>query len=191
MAKVKLGPSTLAFPMPAFLVGANVSGKPNFMAVAWGGIACSRPPMITVALQHHRYTYKGIQENGTFSVNIPSEDLVTETDYCGIFSGAKTDKVKICGFQVFYGEMETAPMIEQCPLNLECKLFQVVELGSHALVIGEIIQTHTNENCLTDGRVDAAKIKPFIYTEGLATQYQAFGKTLGPAFKIGRSLKPG
>jgi len=187
--KVKLGPRPLVYPMPSFLVGATVDGKPNFMAVAWGGIACSNPPMLTVALQHHRYTYKGIKNTGTFSVNIPSTDLVTETDYCGIVSGSKTDKNLVCGFTIFYGKLENAPLIEQCPLNLECKVVHILGLGSHALIIGEVIETYVNQDCLTEGEPDAAKIKPFIYTEGPLAQYQAFGEVLAPAFNIGRKLK--
>jgi flavin reductase (DIM6/NTAB) family NADH-FMN oxidoreductase RutF len=187
--KVTLGPRTLVYPMPSFLVGANVEDSANFMAVAWGGIACSRPPMVSVALQHHRYTYKGIKQTGTFSVNIPSQDQVTETDYCGIVSGSKADKNKICGFKVFYGKLEKAPMIEQCPVNLECKVVHVLDLGSHALIIGEVVETYINTDCLTGGEPDPTKIKPFIYTEGPVAQYQAFGEVLAPAFKVGRKLK--
>ena len=187
--KITLGPRPLVYPMPSFLVGANVEGGPNFMAVAWGGIACSRPPMVSVALQHHRYTYKGIKQKGTFSVNIPSQDQVTETDYCGIVSGAKADKNKVCGFKVFYGKLETAPMIEQCPMNLECKVVHVLDLGSHALIIGEVMETYINQDCLTEGEPDATKIKPFIYTEGPLAQYYSFGEVLAPAFKVGRKLK--
>jgi flavin reductase (DIM6/NTAB) family NADH-FMN oxidoreductase RutF len=189
MQKVTLGPQPLVYPMPAFLVGALVDGKPNFMAVAWGGIACSNPPMLTVALQHHRYTYKGIKEHGTFSVNIPSTDLVAETDYCGIVSGSKADKNTVCRFKVFFGKMETAPMIEQCPLNLECKVFQILDLGSHALIIGQIMETHVTAECTTDGQPDIDKIKPFAFIDGKIMNYQALGEVLAPAFKIGRKLK--
>ncbi len=187
--KRTLGPQTLVYPMPAFLVGALVDGKPNFMTAAWGGIACSNPPMLTIALQHHRYTYKGIKEKGTFSVNIPSTNLVTETDYCGVVSGSKADKNLACRFTVFFGKLETAPMIEQCPVNLECKVFQVIDLGSHALIIGQIMETHVTEECLTDGQPDVNKIKPFAFTHGHNPNYQAFGEVLAPAFKVGKKLK--
>ena len=123
MKKIALGPQTLIYPMPAFLIGASVDGKPNFMTAAWSGIAASTPPMITVALQHHRYTLKGIKENGAFSVNVPSAKLAKETDYCGLVSGTtKADKVKECNFKIFYGKTKNAPLIEQCPVNLECKV---------------------------------------------------------------------
>ena len=189
MSKVKMGPSTFVCPQPVFLVGANVDGKPNFMTVSWGGIACERPPMISVAIRHNRYTYKGIRQTSYFSVNIPSEDMVIETDYCGIVSGAKANKVEVCRFKVFYGKLKNAPMIEQCPVNLECKLVHTLDLGSHALLIGKIEETHLTESCLTNSKPDIAKIKPFIYSEGSTDQYQAFGDFIASAFRAGRALK--
>ena len=188
--KVALGPQTLVYPMPSFLVGANVDGKPNYMTVAWGGIACSNPPMLTIALQHHRHTYKGIKALGAFSVNVPSADLVTETDYCGIVSGSKSDKNAVTGFKTFYGKLGNAPMIEQCPLNLECKVAHILDLGSHALIIGQIMETHVDSDCLTGGQPDVAKIKPFTFTQGTSVTYNTLGEALAPAFEVGRKLKP-
>ncbi len=96
MGKVLMGPQTWIYPMPALLIGVNVDDKPSFMAVAWSGIANGEPPMISVALRHQRYTLRGIRQNLAFSVNVPSADLVRETDYCGLASGSKVDKVKVC-----------------------------------------------------------------------------------------------
>jgi flavin reductase (DIM6/NTAB) family NADH-FMN oxidoreductase RutF len=189
MSKVQLGPKTLIYPMPTFLVGANVDDKPNFMAVAWGGISNLDPPMISVAVSHQRHTNKGIKQNKTFSVNIPSVDLVKETDYCGIVSGFKVDKVKICGFKVFYGRLKSAPMIEQCPLNLECSLAHVIDLGSHDLIIGKIEETHISDNCLTGGKPDAAKVNPLIYITGELPYYRALGEVVARAFSIGKELQ--
>jgi len=189
MSKILMGPQTLIYPMPALLVGANVDDKPNFMAVAWGGIANGEPPMISVAIRHQRYTLKGIKQNMTFSVNVPSTDVVKETDYCGIISGAKVNKAQVCRFKVFYGRLDKAPLIEQCPVNLECKVVHILDLGSHSLVIGQIEETHVSDNCLTDGKPDVNKIKPFIYTTSPAIQYQALGKVIAKAFNIGKELK--
>ena len=189
MSKVQLGPQTLAYPMPAFLVGATVDDKPNFMAVAWGGISNHVPPMISVAVRHQRHTNKGIKQNKTFSVNIPSVEMVRETDYCGIASGAKVDKVKTCGFKVFYGKLKTAPMVEQCPLNLECSLAQVIDLGTHDLIVGKIEETYVSEGCLTDGKPDAVKINPLIYTPGDTPHYRALGDFVDRAFSVGKELK--
>ncbi len=191
MNKMLMGPQTLIYPMPVLLVGANVDGKPNFLAVAWGGIANGEPPMISVAIRHSRYTLKGIQQNLTFSVNIPSCDMVREADYCGIKSGAKVDKVAVCQFRIFYGKLDSAPLIEQCPVNLECKVMHILNLGSHSLVVGRIEETHISENCLTDGKPDVGKIKPFIYTTTPFENYQAFGEVIARAFSIGKQLKTG
>ena len=176
MAKVTVENKTLVYPMPAFVIGANVDGKPNFMTAAWSGIAGSTPPMITVALQHHRHTLKGMKQNMTFTVNVPSVDLVKETDYCGVVSGSKTDKVADCHFKVFYGKLTTAPMIEQFPVNLECKVMHILDLGSHELVVGRIEETYISEECLTDGKPDVNKIKPIVYA---GRRYMALGEAVG------------
>jgi flavin reductase (DIM6/NTAB) family NADH-FMN oxidoreductase RutF len=189
MKKITLGAQTIVYPMPAFLIGADVAGKANFMTAAWSGIACSKPPMLTVALQHHRHTLKGIKENGTFSVNVPSQDQVGETDYCGLVSGTRQDKVADCGFTVFYGQLKTAPLIEQCPLNLECKVVHILNLGSHALVVGQIEETHVSEACLTDGLPDADKLEPIIYSSGAEKRYHGLGAVLAKAFSVGQDLK--
>ncbi|MFC2069368.1 flavin reductase family protein [Chloroflexota bacterium] len=188
MNKIKMGPRGLIYPMPAFLVGTNVDSKPNFMTVAWGGIANGEPPMISMAIRPNRYTHKGIRQSSAFSVNIPSTDMVQETDYCGIVSGIKVDKMNVCKFKVFYGKTDGAPLIEQCPVNLECKVIHFLNLGSHSLIIGEIEETHVSESCLTDNNPDVDKIKPLIYTTGTtgqARQYRSLGESLGKAYYIG------
>lgn len=188
MAKIPIGPQTLIYPMPVLLIGANVDGKPNFMTVAWGGIANGDPPMISVAIRHQRHTLQGVRQNWTYSVNVPSSDLVKETDYCGIKSGSRVDKVEVCKFKVFYGNLSTAPLIEQCPINMECKVMHILDLGSHSLVIGRIEEVHVSEDCLTDGKPDAKKIKPLIYTGSPDSQYLDFGKVIAKSHTIGREL---
>lgn len=188
MKKTALGPMTLLFPKPALLIGANTSGKPNFMTVAWGGIANQSPPMLSMAIRPSRYTYKGIEENRTFSVNIPSEDQVTETDYCGLVSGLKNDKSAACGFTVFYGKLETAPLIAQCPVNLECSLVKVVDLKTHALCIGQIEEVLVSDDCLTDGKPDVEKVRPLIYSAGLEMAYYGLGERLASGFQVGKKL---
>ena len=141
MEKVKLGPETLLYPMPAVLVGAMVGDKPNFMTVAWCGIAASTPPAISVAIRRARYTLEGINASGIFSVNVPSADLAQKVDYCGLYTGHKRDKSQI--FQVEYGRLQTAPLIKECPVNLECKVIHSFDLSSHMLIIGQIMETHS------------------------------------------------
>jgi flavin reductase (DIM6/NTAB) family NADH-FMN oxidoreductase RutF len=189
MSKIKLGAQLLAYPMPAFLVGANVDGKPNLTTVAWGGIANGEPPMVAIALRHPRHTNKGIRQNRTFSVNIPSADLVKETDYCGIISGSKVNKLDACKFTVFYGKLGTAPLIEQCPVNLECQMVHMLDLGTHDLIVGRIEETYITEACLTDGKPDMNKINPLSFIMGTTSYYRAVGDILGQAFSIGKELR--
>ena len=189
MPKLKMEPTRWMYPRPALLVGANVQGRANFMAVGGGGVADAGPPMIGVPIRHFQYTLKGILENMTFSVNTPSVDLVEETDYCGVVSGRKVDKVKACGFDVFYGDLRTAPMIGQCPLNLECEVVHVLNLGTHAFVIGEVKATFINDDCLTDARPDLAKMKPMAFNLEAST-YSMIGPVVAKAFGVGRDFKP-
>jgi len=185
MEKVKLGPQTLLFPMPAVLVGSQVDEKPTFMTAAWCAIASFRPTAVSVAMQRKRYTLIGVNEQETFSVNIPSADLAQAVDYCGLHSGKKSDKSQI--FEVFYGVLETAPLIQECPLNLECKKIHALELGSHTLVVGEVVETYINEGCLTDGKADPEKIDPLVYSPG-AQNYHRLGEVIARAFHVGKEI---
>jgi flavin reductase (DIM6/NTAB) family NADH-FMN oxidoreductase RutF len=125
----------------------------------------------------------------TFSVNIPSTDLVKETDYCGLVSGAKTDKVRDCNFKIFYGVLKNAPLIEQCPVNIECEVQHILNMGSHSLVVGRIIETHVSEDCLTNGQPDVNKIRPLIYNPRPSPGYYAIGKKVAKAFSVGKEIK--
>ncbi|MFC2063032.1 flavin reductase family protein [Chloroflexota bacterium] len=189
MAKVAIGARPLLYPLPTVLVGANVDGRPNFSAYAWCGIVNSKPPMLSIAFQHKRHTLKGVKRNGTFSVNIPSVDLVKETDYCGIVSGRKTNKVTDCKFTIFYGKLASAPLITECPINLECQALHILNLGSHEMVVGQIEEIYATESCLTNGEPDVTKIKPFLWVAHPTNQYMEFGKSIGEAFSIGNQLK--
>jgi len=189
MEKTRLGATTFVFPMPAFLVGANINNQPNFLTAAWGSMACGTPPMVSIAINHSRYTLEGIKENGVFSVCVPSVEQVTEVDCCGLYSGSHYDKVAACKFKTFYGELLQAPMIEQCPICLECRVVQMPNLGGHVLVIGEIIETYVDKDCLTDGKPDVRKIRPLIYSSGNKKEYFSFGESIAPAYSKGKELK--
>ena len=172
--------------MPVSLVGAQVDGKPNFLAVAWFSMVSYKPPRIAIALGKGHYTNPGIKENKTFSVCLPSEDMAEITDYCGIVSGKKTDKSEI--FDLFYGELDTAPMIKDCPLNMECTLVDVVESSMNEIFIGEIVGTYTEEKFLTDGKSDFKKIKPLILSQP-DTSYWRLGEPLAKAWSVGKKYK--
>lgn len=186
MSHVKLGPKPFLLPQPAVLVGTLVDGVPNFMLAAWCGMANHTPPMVTVAVRPSRHTQRGIQAHRAFSLNIPSTELVTRADYCGIASGAKVDKSTV--FPSVPGVLEGAPVIPECPLVLECRLVQTVELPTHHLHLGEIVEVHADPACLVDGAPDLGKVDPLIYsiTDG---QYWAVGAPVGKAFLVGRQLK--
>ena len=170
--------------MPTVLVGANVKGKPNYMTAAWATVACMAPPMVCVAINKARYTAKGIEENKTFSLNIPSIKQVVETDHCGLISGAQEDKSKV--FESFYGKQKTAPLIEECPVNIECKLFTSVDCGSHLLYIGEVMEMYADKSCVTNGKPDIEKIHPIVYAQ--ATYFEV-GKQVDKAFSAGKKYK--
>lgn len=189
MKKVILGPQTVNYPLPAFLIGVEVNGRPNFMTAAWCSIANSDPPMISVAIRHQHYTCEGIKQNGNFSVNLPSVNLVKETDYCGIVSGAQKNKAATCGFKVFYGKLGTVPLIDECPVNIECKVVQELDLGSHRLFIAEIQETYASEDCLTNGEPDIHKIKPIVYNRSGKKTYHAIGEMVAQAFSVGMEIK--
>lgn len=171
-------------PMPAVLVGANVKGKPNFMTVAWAGVACMEPPMLAVAINKVRHTEKGIIENKTFSVNIPTAKNAVEMDYCGVTSGNKVDKSAV--FDTFYGKLKTAPLITDFPVNIECELRHTLELGSHNLHVGEVIDIHVAKEYMTAGVPDMTKIDPIVYT---GANYCHIGDIIGKAFSIGKGFK--
>ena len=186
MDKINLGSTIPAYPMPVSLVGAYVDGKPNFMAVAWFTMASYKPPRIAITLGKGHYTNPGIRENKTFSLCLPSEDMVEITDYCGIVSGKKTDKSEI--FDLFYGELKTAPLIRDCPLCIECKLVEIVESGPNEIFIGEIMGIYTEERFLIDGKLDFKKMKPLILSQP-DTSYWRLGEQVGKAWNIGKRYK--
>jgi flavin reductase (DIM6/NTAB) family NADH-FMN oxidoreductase RutF len=184
MDKITLGPMPYMSVMPALLVGAQVKGKPNYMVAAWATVACMAPPMVCVALNKTRYTVRGIEENRTFSLNVPSADLVAKVDYCGLVSGAQEDKSKI--FLSFYGNLKTAPLAVECPVNIECRLFESVDCGSHLLVIGEVVEIHADRACVVDGKPDTMASNPIVYAQ---TAYWQVGDQVAKAFSAGKELK--
>ena len=127
--KVTIGNNVFVYPMPVTLVGTQVDEKVNFMAVGWISRVNGNPPYIGIGINKNHYSNKGIIDSKGFSVNFPTADMMKETDYCGIVSGRKEDKSKL--FEVFYGKFESAPMIKDCSLNLECGLVETIEFPTH------------------------------------------------------------
>ena len=185
MEKIKIDNNAFIYPMPMAIVGSVVDGKANFMAVGWITRVNFKPPMIAIALGPH-HTNKGIEEHKVFSVNIPGVSLIEKTDYCGLVSGNKTDKSEI--FDVFYGDLKTAPLIRECPVCMACKVFDQVKLPFNTLFIGEIVEAFSEEHYLTDGIPDVTKIRPFTLTMP-DNNYWEVGKSIGKAWNIGKKLK--
>lgn len=185
MEKQKLGPQPLLYPMPAVLVGAMIEGRPNFMTAAWCGIVAFKPPALTVGINKERYTLKGIELQGAFSVNVPSTELVKKVDFCGIYSGKKKDKSQV--FKVFYGLSTQAPLIEECPVNLECQVRHVLDGGSHLVIMAEIMETHLSDHCFKAGKPDPTLIDPLMFA--LPDQhYYRVGEVVARAFHVGKEL---
>jgi flavin reductase (DIM6/NTAB) family NADH-FMN oxidoreductase RutF len=184
MEKQQIG-NNFFIPMPVVLVGTQVNGKDNFMAVGWCARVNGNPPMIACGIHNSHYTPQGIAETKTFSVNIPSSGLLEKTDYCGLVSGQKTDKSKV--FDVFYGSLKTAPMIRECPVTLECRLVQIVSLPTHSLCIGEIVGAYADSAAIMDGKPDFPEIDPLFLTMP-DNRYWTLGKYAGDAWSAGKKL---
>jgi flavin reductase (DIM6/NTAB) family NADH-FMN oxidoreductase RutF len=173
--------------MPTTLVGATVNQKPNFLTVAHVGILNhGTPQYLSIGLGKVHYSNAGINENGTFSICLPSEELMVETDYCGIMSGKKTDKAAL--FDVFYGDLKTAPMIRQCPVNMELKLHQVLDFKTHDIFVGELVQTHADDSVMNGDKIDIAKLRPLLF-DMASVKYWRLGPSLGNCWNVGKSLK--
>ncbi len=185
--KQSIGAKPLAFPTPTWVVGTyDMNGKPNAMTVAWGGICCSNPPCISVSLRKAPYSYAGIIENKAFTISIPSEDFVRETDYFGIASGKDENKFEATCLTPVRSELVPAPYVGEFPVVLECKLLHTLEIGLHTLFVGEIIDIKVDESVFGENKnPDIEKIKPVIYDTGNRSYY-SIGCNLGKAFSIGK-----
>ncbi len=182
-----LGPVNALYPMPTTLVGANVNKKANFLAVAHVGIMNhGTPQYLSIGLSKSHYTNAGIHENKTFSICLPSEDLMVKTDYCGIMTGKNTDKASL--FNIFYGETKTAPMIRECPVCMELTLKDVLTYGQHEIFIGEIKNTFAHETVLNSDKIDLGKVRPLIF-DMASLRYWSLGKPVGKCWSEGKTLK--
>lgn len=181
MEKIKIENQSVG-PFPAMIVGADVNGKANYAAVGAGGCACLEP-VLCVSLKNTHYTTKGIRENGYFSINIPSADLVNELDYCGLVSGADVDKSRV--FTAFYEENNSTPMAEECPLNFLCKVCDEKEIRGFTMFFGEIVAVYVNEDCLSNGRVNPVKINPIVM---MSFSYCNLNDVIGQPFVAGKNI---
>ena len=183
-----LGATTMLYPTPASVIGTyDKNGKPNIMTAAWVGICCSAPPCIAVSLRKDRYSYGNIVERGAFTVNIPPERYVKETDCVGIVTGREVDKFALTRLTPVKSDLVDAPYVKEFPLVLECKLRHTIEIGIHTQFIGEIIDVKADETILENELPDMEKLKPILYAPGVG-KYYGVGSYLGKAHSIGKKM---
>jgi len=188
--KKSVGATTLVYPTPVFVVGTyDRNDKPNVMTAAWAGICSSEPPCVALSIRKVRYTYGNIMDRKAFTISIPSEKFVKESDYFGIVSGKKEDKFENTGLTPIYSKTVDAPYVGEFPLVLECRVTHVADLGSHTQFIGEIKDVKVDEDCLDEeGVPDVSKILPFWYSPS-DHSYYAMGTNLGEAYRAGSEFR--
>ena len=185
MGKQQWKPGNMLYPLPAVMVSVtDGNGNDNIITIAWTGTVCTNPPMVSISVRKSRYSYEMLKNTGEFVINLTTEKLAFATDYCGVKSGRDVDK---------FGEMKLtrgkasfvkAPLIEEAPVNIECRVTSVQELGSHVLFLADVLAVHADEAYMDEnGKFDLQKANPLVYSHG---EYFAVGKKLG---KFGYSVK--
>lgn len=186
MSKIKIEKKSFCLPWTQTLLGTHVQGKVNFMALDWLTRANFDPAMLGICVGNGHASNPAIRTTGQFSVNVPTVDMVEVTDYCGIASGKKDDKSKL--FEVFYGELKAAPLITVCPLNIECRVVQTVDLPTNTFFIAEIVTIFSEGKYLTGDKPDVRKIRPFLLTMP-DNRFWSVGEHVGNAWKDGTKFR--
>ena len=187
--KTSIGARTFVLPTPVWVIGSyDEKGKANVMTVAWGGVCCSSPPCVGIALRKATYTYGNIIEREAFTVNVPSEAYAKEADYFGIASGKTADKFAVTGLTPAKSDLVDAPYVKEFPLVLECRVIHANEIGLHTHFVGEIIDVKADESVLGDnGLPDIEKVRPLIYSPEVR-EYYGVGGCIGKAFSLGKGF---
>lgn len=186
MKKQNIGVQAYPFPMPLTILGTHLNGKPNYMTLGWVSRVNYKPPLIGIGVNKANITHEAILESKEFSINFPSSDMMAVADYVGLISGKRVDKSTI--FACEYGTLKAAPLITDCPLSIECKLYQAIELPTNYFFIGEIVGTWCEERFMTGSSPDIEKMKPFVLTMP-DNRYWQIGACIGSAWKEGKALK--
>ncbi len=189
--KLDLPAQTILLPSPVLIIGTYGSdGKPNIMNAAWGGIASSKPPCISVSLREATLSYHNIKETSAFTVNIPSEKYFREADFVGMVSGREHDKFKETGLTPEKSKLVNAPIVKEFPYALECRLVRQIDLGSHTMFIGEIVGMVADGEALNPHQLpDIEKVRPMLWGSFGSPAYYGIGDKLGIAFTVGKELK--
>lgn len=178
MEKQSWKPGNMLYPVPAVMVSCQRPGeKPNIITVAWAGTVCTNPPMVSISVRPERYSYSILRETKEFVINLTTRELVRATDYCGVRSGRDVDKYQEMHLTPLQSQHIQAPGIAESPVNIECKVQQVLELGSHHLFLAEVVGVTVDEAYLDEkGTFHLNQADLVAYCHG---QYRALGETLG------------
>lgn len=187
LAKTELAAGTALFPVPAVMISCgSATGEQNIVTVAWVGTVCSDPPMVAIGLRASRHSHQIISDAREFVVNIPSAEQTVAMDYCGIVSGKDHNKFAECSFTAMKGsKLDYAPLIAECPVNLECVVKQVHNLGSHDLFIAEVVAVQVDEAMMSGSRIDHLAVKPVCYVAGT---YYGLGEMIAKG-GVGKQMK--
>ena len=177
--KREINPGTVMVPCPVVLLSVDGPDRPNIITLSWAANVCSKPPTMVVGIRPERHSYDLVKNAGEYVLNIPSVDQLEGTVFAGSKSGRDFDKFSECGFTPERASKINAPMIKECPINIECKTKQIVPLGAHDLFIAEVVTAHIDESVLDEkGRFDASKSTLFTYLP-LNGQYWSLGEKIG------------
>ncbi len=184
MSKQEWKPGTILYPIPAVMVSCGTMENSNILTVAWTGIVNSDPAMTYISVRPQRHSYNIIKNSGEFVINITTEDLAFATDWCGVRSGSDYDKFKEMKLTKGKGLHVSCPVIEESPINIECRVKQELPLGTHTMFLAEIVGVQADEKYMEEsGRFDFAASNPIAYSHG---EYYTLGKKLG---KFGFSVQ--
>ena len=170
---------TMISPVPAVMVSCGrVDGEKNIITIAWTGTICSEPAMCYISVRKERHSYQMIKESGEFVINLTTEALARATDWCCVRSGKDFDKFAYCGLTAECCDHIAAPAIAESPVNIECRVKQIIELGSHDMFIAEVLGVMVDESLLDPerGKLDLSRAKLLGYAHG---EYYALGEKLG------------
>ena len=146
MGKQLWKPGNMLYPLPVVMVSlADRDGRPNIITLAWVGTVCTNPPMVSISVRPERYSYPILKETGEFVINLTTKELAFATDYCGVKSGRDVDKFKEMGLTPIPASEVKAPMIKESPVNIECKVRQILPLGSHDMFLADVVAVHADE----------------------------------------------
>ncbi len=179
MAKQTWKPGNMVYPLPAVMVSVgDKTGKTNILTIAWTGTICSNPPMLYISVRPERYSHQMLMETGEFVVNLTTEALAYATDYCGVKSGRDVDKWKETNLtRGKSNELSYAPIIEECPVNIECKVVEVKELGSHDMFIANVVSVQVDDKYIDEnGKFCLNETGLMAYSHG---EYISLGEQIG------------